>query len=130
MHKSRIDRRRRHSAELRAQVLAACAEPGASIAQVALSHGLNANLVYKWRRLTASECGRVSKSVVVAPRNDFVSIPILPANDIRVAIRLKRPANPSFPQCADLLPRIILDRRVTLALGIPTLYLIWWPAFH
>lgn len=87
MHKSRIDQRRRHSAELKAQVLAACAEPGVSIAQVALSHGLNANLVYKWRRLTASEGGRVSKSVVVAPRNDFVPVPILPVNDIHVAIR-------------------------------------------
>ncbi len=40
--------RRRHSAELKAKVLAACGEPGASIAAVALSHGLNANLVRKW----------------------------------------------------------------------------------
>ena len=41
--------RRRHSAELKAMVLAACAEPGASISGVALAHGLNANLVHKWR---------------------------------------------------------------------------------
>jgi transposase len=40
--------RRRHSAELKTKVLAACSEPGASIAAVALSHGLNANLVRKW----------------------------------------------------------------------------------
>jgi transposase len=40
--------RRRHSAELKAKVLAACNEPGASISAVALSHGLNANLVRKW----------------------------------------------------------------------------------
>lgn len=86
MHKSRIDRRR-HSAALKAQVLSACAEPGASIAQVALSHGLNASLVYKWRRLTASAGGRVSKSVAVAPRSDFVSIALQPVNDIRVAVR-------------------------------------------
>jgi len=42
--------RRRHSAELKAKVLAACAEPGASVAAVALAHELNANLVHKWRR--------------------------------------------------------------------------------
>ena len=42
--------RRRHSEELKAQVLAACAEPGASVAAVAQAHGLNANLVHKWRR--------------------------------------------------------------------------------
>lgn len=42
--------RRRHSKELKAQVLAACGEPGASVAAVAQAHGLNANLVHKWRR--------------------------------------------------------------------------------
>ena len=41
--------RRHHSAELKAKVLAACAEPGASISGVALANGLNANLVRKWR---------------------------------------------------------------------------------
>jgi transposase len=42
-------RRRRHSDELKAKVVAACGEPGASISAVALAHGLNANLVRKWR---------------------------------------------------------------------------------
>lgn len=41
--------RRYHSAELKAKVLAACEEPGASISAVALAHGLNTNLVGKWR---------------------------------------------------------------------------------
>ena len=41
--------RRRHNAELKTNVLAACDEPGASISGVALAHGLNANLVRKWR---------------------------------------------------------------------------------
>jgi transposase len=35
---------------MKAQVLAECAQPGASVAAVALSHGLNANVVHKWRR--------------------------------------------------------------------------------
>ncbi len=42
--------RRRHSAEFKQQVLAECDRPGASVAAVALSHGVNANLVHKWRR--------------------------------------------------------------------------------
>ncbi|MEJ7686699.1 MAG: transposase [Variovorax sp.] len=42
--------RRRHSAEFKAQVLAACAEPRASVAAVALSFKLNDNLVHQWRR--------------------------------------------------------------------------------
>jgi transposase len=41
--------RRRHSDELKAKVVAACNEPGGSISGVALAHGLNANLVRKWR---------------------------------------------------------------------------------
>jgi transposase len=47
MHSSPVPRRR-HCAELKVKVLAACNEPGASIAAVALSHGLNANLVRNW----------------------------------------------------------------------------------
>ena len=42
--------RRRHSQELKARVLQACVQPGASVAAVAQAHGLNANLVHKWRR--------------------------------------------------------------------------------
>lgn len=40
---------RRHPAQLRQQVLAQCEEPGASVAKVALPHGLNANVVHGWR---------------------------------------------------------------------------------
>ena len=44
-------RRKRHSAELKAQILAECAAPGASVARVAMSHGINANVVHRWRQL-------------------------------------------------------------------------------
>jgi len=46
-------RRRRHDAQLKRQVIAACEAPGASVAQVAMSYGLNANLVHKWRRMAS-----------------------------------------------------------------------------
>lgn len=42
--------RRRHSTQFKSEVLAACREPGASVAAVALSFGLNANLVRQWLR--------------------------------------------------------------------------------
>jgi transposase len=45
--------RRRHSAEFKQRVLAECERPGASVAAIALSHGLNDNLVHKWRRQSA-----------------------------------------------------------------------------
>lgn len=40
--------RRVHGAEFKTQVLAECQRPGASVAAVALAHGLNVNLVRKW----------------------------------------------------------------------------------
>lgn len=40
--------KRRHSEEFKQAVAAACGEPGASIAGIALANGVNANLVRKW----------------------------------------------------------------------------------
>ena len=41
-------RRRKHSAEFKAKVIAACRKPGVSISAVALAHRLNANLLRRW----------------------------------------------------------------------------------
>lgn len=65
--------RRRHSSELKAKVLAAYNEPGASISGVALSHGLNANLVRKWR----SGRGITRGSMAIAPANSGAATPAL-----------------------------------------------------
>lgn len=40
--------RRVHGAEFKARVLAECQQPGASVAAIALAHGLNVNLLRKW----------------------------------------------------------------------------------
>jgi transposase len=47
---AKVGSRRWHGLELKRQVLAECAAPGASVAKVSMSYGLNANLVHKWRR--------------------------------------------------------------------------------
>ena len=57
---------------MKQQVLAECAAPGASVAMVAMAHGLNANLVHKWRR----EAG--GGSAVVSSAKTFVPV-ALPA---------------------------------------------------
>ena len=41
-------RNRRHAPEFKARVIAACLEPGVSIAAVALANGLNANFLRTW----------------------------------------------------------------------------------
>jgi transposase len=43
-------RRREYSRAFKAQVLNECAQPGASVGGVALSHGLHANMVHRWLR--------------------------------------------------------------------------------
>ena len=116
--------RRRHADELKARVLAACAEPGASVAAVAQAHGLNANLVHKWRRgcgSAARGAARPSRSAmttgagfialtlpattVAAPATNGQAI-ATPAADIRIewrrgsaAIAVSWPAS-AAPECA------------------------------
>ena len=43
-------RRRQHSAEFKAELVAAALQPAASVSALALEHGLNANLLFAWRR--------------------------------------------------------------------------------
>jgi transposase-like protein len=58
-------RRRTHSSEFKAQIVAACRKPGISIAAVALDYRLNANLVRRW--VVAEE--RAEHTGVIETRN-------------------------------------------------------------
>lgn len=92
--------RRRHSAELKAKVLAACAEPGASMAAVALSFGLNDNLVHQWRRgRGAGPLRSEPASTVAEPAPEFVALSLpapptapSPAAAGEIRLELKRGA--------------------------------------
>jgi transposase len=59
-------RRRRHSDEFKAQVVAACSQPGVSIAAVSMAHGVNANLARRW----ISEAGEPVGEVIEMQRAD------------------------------------------------------------
>ena len=80
--------RRRHDSELKKLVLAECAEPGASVARVALRHGLNANLVHKWRRRSRLDGSAAAAEVAAA---QFVALalpqPARAREDIRIELR-------------------------------------------
>lgn len=45
------DIRRKHSEEFKQQLVERSLEPGASVAAIAQEHGINANLLFNWRRL-------------------------------------------------------------------------------
>jgi transposase-like protein len=57
-------RRRTHSIEFKAKVVAACRRPGVSMAAVALANGLNANLVRRW--VVTEERAQPGKSIQTA----------------------------------------------------------------
>ena len=44
------DTRRRHSEELKQELVDRSLEPGASVAAIAQEHGINANLLFNWLR--------------------------------------------------------------------------------
>jgi transposase len=57
-------RRRRHSDEFKADAVAASRQPGVSIAAVAMSRGVNANLLRRW----VAEAERDGRDIAVEPR--------------------------------------------------------------
>jgi len=82
--------RRRHSDDLKAEVLAACSKPGASISGVALAHGLTANLVRKWRSGRGTKRGGMA--ITPAARSQ-TPLPPLGAAAEFVALEMPRPPN-------------------------------------
>jgi transposase len=48
-------RRRTYSPEFKREIVVACRKAGASVAGVALFHGINANVVHRWLREAAQE---------------------------------------------------------------------------
>jgi transposase len=74
--------RRRYTAEFQAQVRAECDAPGASVAKVAMAHGINANVVHRWRQLARQERAAAAVSVAttaaVASPNEFVPVVLKP----------------------------------------------------
>lgn len=84
-------RRRTHSVEFKAQVVAACRPVGVSIAAVAMAHGVNANVVRRWvveaegRSIAAPGQGAGG-----AAPTTFVPMtlpPAAPPADIRIELR-------------------------------------------
>jgi transposase len=83
--------RRRYSQEFKAQVMGECDVPGASVAKVAMSHGINANIVHGWRKLA-----RESGAALSLPRG-FVPValelaPAQPAAERGIEVELRRGA--------------------------------------
>lgn len=90
-------RRRTHSDEFKATVVAACLQPGVSNAAVALAYGINANLARRWVREAEmrGHGGIVEQSFAPQPLSNAARAPFVPmelprpeaAPDIRIEFR-------------------------------------------
>jgi transposase len=80
---------RAYPLEFKERVLAQCDEPGASVAKVALGHGLNANMLHTWRRQAHPSLQRLASGA-----GEFVSLPLpnasAPAANALIRIELRR----------------------------------------
>lgn len=85
-------RRRTHSDEFKAQVVAACMPAGVSIAAVAMANGVNANLVRRWVHDAEQRSGaRLATLAGAGAPTTFVPLTLPPASpapaDIRIDLR-------------------------------------------
>jgi transposase len=80
-------RRRLHSDEFKANAVAACMQPGVSMAAVALAHGINANLLRRWVR-----SAEMSPSAA-----DAAKAPALPAPPAPSFLPMQLPSSSAAP---------------------------------
>ena len=113
MEQERVNVRRQHSAQLKALVLEQCAEPGTSVAKVvAMSHGLNANMVHGWRK-----CQRDATGLASAPKStgsaQFVAVSL----PVSLPVSLTPSPAATAPAPADI--------QIELRRGITAVKLTW-----
>jgi transposase len=89
-------RRRSHSEAFKAEAVAACRQPGMSIAAAAMARAINANLLRRW----VVEAERSESATVTAPKalpppsEAFISVPVQakPAGNTPIQVEVRRGA--------------------------------------
>ena len=97
-------RRRMHSDEFKAHAVAACMQPGMSMAAVAMAHGINANLLRRWVR--AAETSPTG--------SDAAKMPALPAPPAPSFLPMQLPSSSAAP-----------DIRIELRRGATSIAMTW-----
>ena len=99
MQESQSRSRRVHSAAFKAQVVADSEALGASVAQVAFRHGVNANLVHRWRRAAQRQTLALAQAPAFLPlaipaASPVTSSPLVasPSASSEIRIELRRGA--------------------------------------
>lgn len=103
-------RRREYSKDFKAEVLAKCRQPGASVGGVALAHGLHSNMVHRWIREAGAAyrapLGMPGSQIAQAMQPRFTPVPL----DLLSPAVPQAPAGsadqtaPTAPRPVELLP--------------------------
>lgn len=83
-------RRRRHSAEFKAEAIKACRQPGMSIAAAAMARSINANLLRRW--ITEAEGDEIVQSTHEAsppPIDGFIALPAPTPSQMSSSIQIE-----------------------------------------
>lgn len=109
-------KRRKYSAELKAQVVNECEAPGASVARVAMARGINANVVHSWRQIARTK--RSTGAALTPTPAQFVPVVISSAEPILA---------PASQAVAPLTPSPLTQPHIEVELrrGTTTLKLLW-----
>ncbi len=116
MTSEKTDTRRRYSMTTKAQVVAQCAEPGASVAKIAMAHGINATVVHRWRKL--SRGGDVKAATKTG---EFIALPLTVAPD---PVPSSAPA-PAVSDLQDELRRDAITMSITWPAGAAAEFALW-----
>jgi transposase-like protein len=88
-------RRRKHSAEFKAEAVAACRKPGVSIAAAALRRSINANLLRRWvveaERSEARAAGQANSAMTLRKESFIpVALPAALTDEAPIRIEVRR----------------------------------------
>ena len=92
-------RRREYSQQFKAEILARCAQPGASVGGVALAQGLHSNMVHRWIREQRERQTSAPPAFVSLPMHTAPCVPALESIS----------AGCSAPAAGPLLPEVHLQ---------------------
>ncbi|MFM0393801.1 IS66-like element accessory protein TnpA [Paraburkholderia phytofirmans] len=76
------------------RLVEACLEPGASVAGLALRHGVNANLLHKWIKLHQQ---RLAIASTQSPTAELAFVPVVRVSSEQALVELESKPAMSFP---------------------------------
>ena len=104
--------KRNHGAEFKANILAACGQPGASVAAIAVRNGLNANVIYRWLSQSRQGSGPIQSVPVGALDQQISSF---------IAVQLPESAAPQAVTVAT----VTIAIRMELRRGTSSVTVVW-----